>query len=360
MQAIVVTGPDNYSLEKNVPKPKVTPNGVVVRTRATGVCGTDLEILSGHMGYFREGLSKYPIIPGHEWAGEVVEMGSAVKGFNIGDHVVGETTVPCFNCDFCSKGMVTICPSRIEIGVLNHNGGFANFLLYPNYRTLHKIHNKIPFPSAAAVEPLSIAVAGVKSSPLRNGDCVVIMGDGAIGLYLLQVCQVKGASTVIVVGGVENRLRKAEELGASATINALTSKDLSKHLKDLLKKLNHGKLANIVIEATGNPKAVDTALDIVEPGGHITLLGLGFAGKKADLDLDKVVLKNLSIKGSLSSSGAMWPETIALIESGKVDPAKIISHKFPLEKFSLAVETLDKKLDNVLKVVIVQDNVSKL
>jgi len=355
----IVCRKESYTLEKNVPIPKIDPIGVLVRVRATGVCGTDVEILAGHMGYYRDGMAKYPIIPGHEWAGEIVEVGSAVKGFEIGDHVVGETTVPCFNCENCSRGMVTICPSRVEIGVLNHNGGFANYLHYPNYRTLHKVDSRIPFPSAAASEPLSIAVAGVKSSNLRPGDVVIIMGDGAIGLYLLQVCKVKGARSVVVVGGVENRLRKAKELGACATLNALTSTDLVQHLQDILKKLNHGKLANVVIEATGNPKAVETALEVVDPGGNITLLGL-FAGNKASLDLEKVVLKNITIRGSLSSSGAMWPETIALIESGKVDPARIISHKFPLEQFSKAVETLEKKLDNVLKVVVVQDNVSKL
>jgi len=358
MQAIVCRN-ESYSLEKNVPIPKIDPKGVLVRVRATGVCGTDIELLGGHMGYYRNGMAKYPIIPGHEWAGEIVELGSEVKGFAKGDHVVGETTVPCYNCENCSRGLVTICPTRIEIGVLNHNGGFANYLHYPNYRTLHKVDSRIPFPSAAASEPLSIAVAGVKSSNLQPGDVAVIMGDGAIGLYLLQVCKVKGARSVVVVGGVENRLRKAKELGACATLNALTSTDLVQQLKDILKKLNNGKLANVVIEATGNPKAVETALEVVDAGGNITLLGL-FAENKASLDLEKVVLKNLTIKGSLSSSGAMWLETIALIESGKVDPSRIISHKFPLEQFSKAVETLEKKLDNVLKVVVVQDNVSKL
>jgi len=256
----------------------VTPKGILIRVRATGVCGTDLEIISGHMGYYRQGYGKYPIIPGHEWAGEVEEVGSDVKGFKKGDHVVGETCISCFNCDNCSTGMFTICNSRAEIGVLNHNGGFANFLLYPHARTLHKIDNKIPFSSAAAVEPLSIAVSAVSGSSLKQGDFAVIMGDGAIGLYLLQVCIVKGARAVIVVGGVEVRLKKAKELGAVATLNALTSTNIITELQNLLKKLNNGKMADLVIEATGSPQAVEAALDVIEPGGRITLLGL-FAGK---------------------------------------------------------------------------------
>jgi len=329
-----------------------------VRVRATGLCGTDLEILSGHMGYFKDGRAKFPIIPGHEWAGEVEEVGSAVKGFKKGDHVVGETTVPCHKCENCLKAMFTICPTRVEMGVLNQNGGFANYLLYPDTRTLHKIDNKIPFASAAAVEPLSIAVAAVKASPLNHGDVVVIMGDGAIGLYLLQVCKVKGAGTIIVVGGVENRLNKAKELGATAILNALTATDLTKNLQDLIRKLNRGKLANLVIEASGNAKALESVFEIVEPGGQITLLGLYL--EKSVVSFEKVVLSNLTVKGVLSSSGAIWPETIKLIESGKVDPSKLISHKIPLEKFSSAVKILEQKIDNVLKIVIVQDPVAKL
>jgi len=117
-------------------------------------------------------------------------------------------------------------------------------------------------------------------------------------------------------------------------------------------------LANLVIEASGNAKALESVFEIVEPGGQITILGLYL--EKSVVSFEKVVLSNLTVKGVLSSSGAIWPETIKLIESGKVDPSKLISHKIPLEKFSSAVKILEQKIDNVLKIVIVQDPVAKL
>jgi len=131
-----------------------------------------------------------------------------------------------------------------------------------------------------------------------------------------------------------------------------------KQLQDVVKNLNNGKLANLVLEATGNPKAVEIAIDIVEPAGHITLLGV--FSKKGDIDIMKIVSKNLTIKGSLSSNGPIWTETIKLIESGKVDPSKIISHKLSLDDFPTAIRIIEEKLDNVVKVVIVQNDGAKL
>jgi len=196
-------------------------------------------------------------------------------------------------------------------------------------------------------------VAAVNASPLQAGDLVVVFGDGPIGLYLLQVLKVKGAKHVIVVGGVPNRLEKARALGADVTINAFADPHYEKQLLSEVLRLGNGKLADLIMEATGNPKAVEVALEVVKPGGQITLSGL-FAGRKASLDVEQIVVKNLRVCGVLSSPG-VWPETIALVESGKVDPSQVISHKFPLSQFGQAVETLEKKLDNVIKVVITQD-----
>jgi len=351
MEAICVTAPNTWSLVTDYEVPKVKPGSVLVRVHATGVCGTDIEIIKGEMGYYRSGgLGGFPIVPGHEWAGEVAEVGEGVQNFKVGDHVVGETTVPCWECECCSNGLRQICPTRIEIGVLLSNGGFAQYLVYPDTRTLHKIRNDIAWPNAASCEPLAISVAAVNASPLRVGDLAVVFGDGPIGLYLLQVLKAKGAKHVIVVGGVQNRLEKARALGADTTVNALTDNNYENHLLEQVLKFGNGKLADLVMEATGNPRAVEIALEVVKPGGQITLSGL-FAGRKANLDVEKIVVKNLRVCGVLSSPG-VWPETIALIESGKVDPSKVISHKFPLAKFGQAVETLEKKLDNVVKVVI--------
>jgi len=235
---------------------------------------------------------------------------------------------------------------------MNKNGAFAEYLIYPA-RTLHKLSKDVPFTSGCMIEPLSVAVNATKRVSLKKSDFVVIFGDGPIGLFLLMVAKAIGSRTV-VVGGLDNRLEKAKDLGADAIYNVVkNSSNASKELQELIKQVGHNDLADCVIEATGNPLAIQHVLEAVKVGGQILLLG-AFGGNSVNVDLDKIVTKDVTITGTVGSPN-VWPETIALVESGKIDPSKVVSHKFKLPQFGEAVKVVQQKSDNVVKAIIVQD-----
>eukprot|EP01121_Diplochlamys_sp_Union-15-3_P019660 TRINITY_DN746_c0_g1_i3.p1 TRINITY_DN746_c0_g1~~TRINITY_DN746_c0_g1_i3.p1 ORF type:complete len:279 (-),score=48.76 TRINITY_DN746_c0_g1_i3:249-1085(-) len=266
MEAVEIFAAKQFRYVKNFPIPSPQPNEVLIKVKAVGICGTDVEVLEGHMGYFTSGMAKYPVVPGHEWVGVVEALGENVKDFSVGDSVVGETIIPCWNCADCNETEnYQRCSKRMETGIMNKHGAFAEYLTYPA-RTLHKISDKIPAKSGCLIEPLSVAFSAVKNT-VKKGDVVIIIGDGPIGLFLLMVSKIWGAKSVIVVGGIENRLAKAKELGADAIYDAVKGgANASQEIQEIVKKLD-GNLADAVIEATGNPKAAELTLDLVKTGG---------------------------------------------------------------------------------------------
>jgi len=335
------------------------------------LCGTDLELFFGDMSYYTSGLASYPIIPGHEWVGEVVLMGdsdvqsrkqqtctpdSTFRGkevIKVGDRVVGETAVPCWSCDTCDSGNYHRCPQRQETGIMNRSGAFANFISAP-LRSLHKIDSSVPFTTACLVEPLSVALNALKISGVDGGQTrfLVVYGDGPIGLLVLLVAKAMGVRLVVVVGATPTRLEKAKELGADGVIDVTSLQDKSP--VDAIMAFGEGRLGDVVIEATGNPAAVPHALHSVKVGGRLTLLGV-FSGKQASLDLDKIVIGDITVRGTIGSPG-VWRETIELIESGRVKPAPIVSHTFTLAEYPKALDAVHRRLPGVIKAVIVQDD----
>ena len=155
---------------------------------ATGICGTDVEIFHGTMPYYTGGMASYPVVPGHEWVGEVVEAGPGVTSFKAGDRVVGECSVGCMTCTTCIAGDYHRCPHRTETGILNRNGGFAEFITFPSL-FLHQISPSVPIESAAMVEPAAVAFNGVRRAEVSPHDEVVVFGDGPIGLLVAMMAR---------------------------------------------------------------------------------------------------------------------------------------------------------------------------
>lgn len=322
------------------------PGEVLIRVLGTGICGTDVEIADGTMSYFVAGLSRYPVIPGHEWVGEVVRCGAGVSGFEAGDRVVGECSVGCGKCAVCLGGNYHRCAARTETGILGRDGGFAEFITFPAL-FLHRISKDVDLRAAALVEPTAVAFNGVRMAEVSPRDEVAIFGDGPIGLLLLQVARAFGAARVTVVGATPHRLDLATALGADAVVN-VTEEDPVAHLV----QSRGGQGPQVAIEATGIPDAAAAAIRSVSPGGRVILQGL-FAGRKLDgFDLDQIVLRDLTVKGALGSPG-IWPEVIALIESGRVRPEAIVSHVMPLEDFATGIDQARNRVG--IKHVVLQD-----
>ena len=345
MKAIVIAGPASASL-REVPLDPIGPGDVRIRLLATGICGTDVEIFHGTMPYFTNGMASYPVIPGHEWVGEVVEVGPAVTSFKAGDRVVGECSVGCMTCATCIAGDYHRCPQRTETGILNRNGGFAEFITFPSL-FLHHISPSVPIESAAMIEPAAVAFNGVRRAEVSPRDDVVVFGDGPIGLLVAMMASAFGAARVTVVGGTPHRLALARTLGADAVVNIQETPDIATALRP------HGRAApGVAIEATGNPAAVEGAIASVATGGRIVLLGL-FAGQRAKaLDLDRLVIGEVRLRGALGSPG-LWPDVIRLIERGRVDPRPLVSDTLPLAGFLDGIERV--KARTGVKIMIRQD-----
>ena len=331
----------------DVETPEPAHGEVLIRVRNTGICGTDVEIAEGTQPYYTMGLARFPIIPGHEWSGEVAALGSGVDRFTIGDHVVGECSIGCGQCAVCFAGNYHRCPNLKETGILNLNGGFAEYMSFPAM-FLHKLPADIPLETACLVEPTAVAYNGVRHTEVTPSDYVAIIGDGPIGLLSLLIAQTFGAKKVVLVGATPDRLAKAAKLGADTVIDANENDVLVK-----LREAGNGSLPDALIEATGNAKAMEQAVYFVRSGGRITMLGI-FGGRKAAIDLDQLVIREITLRGRLGSPG-VWPAVIQLIASGRIDPSVIISHRIPLSDFSKGIDMVRNRKAGVVKVVAEQN-----
>jgi len=330
MRAVQITGPRACRLCE-IDEPELCAGDVRIQVLGSGICATDVEIFEGDMVYFTRGMASWPVVPGHEWVGRILEIGQGVTGFEIGMHVVGEVSLGCGLCASCKSGNYHRCPTRCETGILNRPGSFAQFIHHPAHY-LHQIDSSVPVAAAALVEPTAVAFNGVLRAQVSPQDYVVVFGDGPIGLLLLQVAKAFGARKVAVVGASDHRLAKARELQADLVIDAR-----KEDVVDTLMQAGSGALPGVVLEATGRPDAAFTALHSVCPGGRVVFQGL-FAGQPLPgFDLDQIVINDLTVLGALGSPN-IWPDVIGLIESGKVNPAAIVSDELPLDAFSAGLE----------------------
>jgi len=342
MKAIRYHGPRDVRLE-DLPMPAVGSDDVLVRVRAAGLCGTDLEVYDGVMFYFTSGMTRVPITPGHEWAGEVVDMGKDVTEFQSGDRVTGECSVGCLKCACCIRGWYNQCPHRTETGLLNREGAFAEYISFPRY-FLHKC-NRMPYEEAAFIEPTGVALAATKLARVCPEDYVAVMGPGPIGLFAVQTAKAYGARLVILVGTRDDRLAVGRELGADVTLNVNTG-----NLVARVREVTGGHMADVVVEAAGKPAVWGDIASILAPRARIAMTGL-FAGQKCAVDFDPLVVNNVSILGSLGGPG-VWDEAIALHEAGRITARPMITHRLGLADFVKGIEIMRNRTGNAIKVVL--------
>ncbi len=342
MKAIRVYGPKDARYE-DVPEPQAGPDEVLIRVKAAALCGTDLEFYDGTMFYITSKMTRLPLIPGHEWAGEVVEVGSNVHEFNPGDRVTGECSVSCRSCADCIRGWYNQCQFRTETGLLNRDGGFAEYIAFPKY-FLHKC-NRMTFDEASFIEPTGIALYPTKLARVCPQDFVAVMGPGPIGLFAVQTARAYGARKVILVGTRDDRLDIGRQVGADATVNVK-----NQNLIEKVREATNGHMVDVVIEAVGKAAVWNDIVSILAPRARIAMTGL-FAGQKCTVDFDPLVINNITILGCLGGP-SVWDEAIHLHESGKVTAKPIITHRLPLKDFVQGIEMMRHRTDNAVKVVL--------
>lgn len=342
MKAIRVHGPRDIRLEE-VEMPKVGPDDVLIRVRAAGLCGTDLEVYDGTMFYITSGMTTLPFIPGHEWSGDVVELGTNVTEFEAGDRVTGECSVGCRSCSYCIRGWYNQCQDRTETGLLNRDGGFAEYISFPK-QFLHKC-NRMDYDDATFIEPTGIALYPTKLTGVCPADYVAVMGPGAIGLFAVQTAKAYGARKVILVGTRDSRLEVGHSVGADVTVNINTE-----NLVEKVRDATDGHMVDVVLEAAGKPSVWDDIASIVAPRARIAMTGL-FAGAKCSVDFDPLVINNITILGCLGGP-SVWDEAIDLHERGKVNAKPLITHRLPLSEFEKGIEIMRNRIDDAIKVVL--------
>ena len=344
MKAIQFTAP--FKAEYNdVPIPQIEDHEVLVRVKYVGVCGTDIELYTGEMNYIKRGLTKYPLIPGHEWSGQVVKIGKNTKGIKVGDPVTGDVSLGCGNCKMCKEGRFNLCPDRQVIGSYkNRDGGFAQYIRVP-YKNIYVLPKDVDLKEAALTECTATSAYGVLKARVSYGDTVLVIGDGPIANLAMQCAIANGASKAFMVGSWEEKLSIARELGASATFNY--KKD---NVEEEIMKLTNNCGVDVVIECSGNTSAVNQSIDIVSPGGRIVLLSW-YNPQEFVTSINMIVAKDIELIGSLASPNTFAP-SIALMESGKIKCQPLITQVYPLSKAEEAIKMIMEKKTFRLKVLL--------
>ncbi|MGL5439809.1 MAG: zinc-dependent alcohol dehydrogenase [Filifactoraceae bacterium] len=320
---------DNYVI-KDIEKPTLRDDDVLIKVHSVGICGTDIPILSG----VRE--VPYPLIPGHEFSGDIVELGKGAKKFKIGDRVTPSIVIGCGVCSYCREGNEVLCDNIEETGI-HVNGAFAEYVRVPE-KVVHLLPESMSYDVGASIDPIASAYRPIKKAKINCKDTVLVFGSGPIGLYTVQLAKCEGASNIIVVGvkGDERRLELAKELGADYSINMDEDSLIEK-----VKEYNNGKLVDVAIDATGSEKVFPLCIDLVKGAGKIILVGINHA--PATANIEKVVRKEINIMGSICYTYNDYKECIELVENKRVKVLPLISHRFKLFEMGEAIEKINMK-----------------
>jgi L-iditol 2-dehydrogenase len=310
----------------DIPRPEPGPGELLIRIRATGLCGSDLHIYTGD----RE--VSYPQALGHEFAGDVVELGDGVSGFAMGDRVTAEPNFSCGECIYCREGLPNLCVNRIGLAI-NCHGTLAEYVAVPA-RFAWKLPDSLTYQQGTLVEPLMVGVHAVRRGRVRLGDTVAVMGCGAIGLMTIAAAKVAGAR-VFAVDIVPEKLEIARRLGAEAVFNARQGDAL-----DAIRALTpEGQGPLIVFETAGVAVTVQQALQLVRSGGRVVLVGL--STQPAQLIPLNVARREVEIIGSFIYYAGEFAIGIRLIADGVIDVDQLVGLVTDLEGTDAAFRAVE-------------------
>jgi len=325
MRAVIIDAPASIRVD-DVPEPAPRSDELLIRVEACGICGTDLHIIDGESP-----LARYPVIPGHEFAGEVVALGCDIAQNNgngeanitVGSRVAVDPNLYCGHCDFCRTGRENLCIHYSALGV-TRNGAIAQYVAVP-LAAAYVLPDSVSWREAALIEPISCAVHGMHSLNPRSGDTFLIVGAGTMGLLLLQLAHYGGASRVAMVDVNPQRLQHAQQLGATHTYS-----DIQQALAD--EPLGF----NCVIDATGIPAVIENAFMAVKRGGKFLVFGVASHEARISLSPFRIYNDEITILGSMAVLYS-FQAALDLLSGGVIDTQTILTAALPLEDFSEAL-----------------------
>ncbi len=347
MKAVLCYGPEDYRLSEVV-TPQAGEGEVVVRVLACGVCASDSKCHSGAPVFWgdehRQAFVEAPVIPGHEFVGEVVQLGKGAAqkhGLEIGDMAVSEQIVPCWECRYCQRGEYWVCQVHNIYGFQKVvHGGMAEYMKFPARAIVHKVPKGVPVKKAAMIEPLACSIHAVQRGSIELGDVVVIAGAGTLGLGMVGAAKLKTPGTLVVLDMLDYRLQIAKRLGADIVINPSRQDAVERVLS-----LTEGYGCDVYIEATGHPSGVVQGLHMIRKLGTF----VEFSLMREPVTVDWTIIgdaKELNIRGA-HLSPYTYPLAIDCISRGLIDVEPIVTHTMPLERFEEAFQKVVDAKDSV-------------
>lgn len=317
---------------KEIPNPVMKQGEVMLKIKACGICSSDIPRI------FTTGTYHFPTVPGHEFSGEITDCAPNVDRSLIGKRAAVFPLLPCGKCASCAQEEYARCSNYNYFGS-RCDGAFAEYISVPVWN-LVLCSNKIPFTTAAMCEPASVAKHCADAGNIRPNDTVTVIGTGTIGLMAALWAKSKGARKVITVGIFDEYLDFAKSVGIDFTVNSGRENSFDEYLK-----LTDGNGADVVLECVGSQEAINNAILYAKKGGRVVLTGNPYGDITFMKNNYWKILRNeLTVTGTWNSSYKStvnnWKETVAALENGNLDIARLITQKFPLEKYEEALETV--------------------
>jgi len=352
MRAVVCYGPEDYRLEE-VPVPEVHPGEVLVKILGVGVCASDIKCYTGAPLFWgddqRQGYCEPPIIPGHEFVGQVVALGDgAGEKYNLGlgDLAISEQIVPCWECRFCQRGQYWMCDGKHDVYGFRQRtpGAMAEYMRFPADAINYKVPAEMSPRQAVYIEPLACSIHAVQRAGIEFGDTVVVAGCGPLGLGMVAAARLKNPGCLVALDLKPNRLEVALHAGADLVFNP-GEVDVVHEIK----ALTEGYGCDVYIEATGHPTGVIQGLHMVRRLGTF----VEFSVMREPVTVDWTIIgdtKELDIRGSHLGPYS-YPLAIEMLQRGQVPVDEIVTHVFPLESYLQALEMV-RDADLSIKVML--------
>ena len=342
MKALVLEA-YNKLVFRDFPDPELEQDEVLIRVKACGICGSDVHGMDGSTG-----RRNPPIVMGHEASGEIVEVGSGVAKWKVGDRVTFDSTIYPLNDWYTLKGHYNLSDNRKVLGVspseYRRHGAFAEYVAVPEH-ILYSIPDQVSFVEAAMVEPVAVAAHALKLSPFSIGDSVMVVGSGMIGSFVIKLLKIAGAGKVIAVDTDSAKADLARTFGADQFINPLSGKS-----DEIVLEETNGRGVDLAIEVVGSTAAINTAISNTRKGGAVTLVGNVSA--TVTIPLQAIVTKQIRLQGSCAICGE-YEEVLSMMEKGILDVNPLLSKVAPLAEGAEWFQRLYKKEKGLNKVILV-------
>lgn len=327
---------------KEVDIPEPGPDEILVKTKAVGICGSDVHYyVEGRIGPY---IVNEPLILGHETSGEVAKVGKNVTHLKEGDRVALEPGVPCGCTDFVKRGLYNLCPSIKFFATPPIHGTFAEYFVH-DANFAFKLPDNVSFEEGAMCEPLSVGIHAARQGSIGLGSRVLITGAGPIGLVNTLTAKAAGAGVIIVVETHKNRSTMAKECGATHIVESFDKKQILEQVM----QITGGTGVDVVIECSGAGSAAQVSVECLKPGGTLVFVGL-FSAQEVPMDLNAITQKELTYKGVFRYRNT-YPTAIDLISSGQINVKPLITKRFAWQQVKDAMDCAHKEASTQIKVM---------